>query len=103
MKARLYPQQLVTLIGHFNANVAMSHEVEEYLKSLTFEKRNEIKSQMESLIKEKEISVLDIYNVTSFKPTDDHTALKFFTAVYLYAFEDGEEPDIDDYRPKWSV
>jgi hypothetical protein len=103
MTKKLWPQQVITLIGLFNVNVSISNEVESYLASLTIERRNEVKFRMKELTRTQSVTVADIYNITSFQPTDDQTAMNFFTAVYLHAFEGGEEPDIDDYRLEWSI
>jgi hypothetical protein len=96
-------QDVISIVGCFDPNAYMAEEIDKYIEALSENELSEIKEHMTNLIRKNDITARDIYNMTSFKPTDDKMALNFFTAVYLFAFESGEEPDIDDYRPEWSI
>jgi hypothetical protein len=98
MAKLIYLQQVITLIGLFDPNVSMSHEVETYINGLSTIVRNKIKSQMIDSINNNSVTASDIKRIAAFTPSSDLAAMELFTAIYLHAFEDGEEPDIDDYR-----
>jgi hypothetical protein len=93
-----YIQQLITLIGLFDPNVSMSHEIETYINGLSTIVRNKIKSQMIDSINNNSVTASDIKRIAAFTPSNDLAAMEFFKNVYAYAFDNGEEPDIDDYR-----
>jgi hypothetical protein len=94
---------LEAIIAHFNVNVTMSDEVDSYINTLSPQEKIDLQDEMTKLIDTKAISISEISSITSFKPINEEIALNFFKAVYSYIFENGEEPDIDDYRPEWSI
>ena len=88
---------LITLIGHFDVNVAMTHEVEYYLSHLREEDRIALQREYQIQISECNLGLDQFYDATMCNAKDEASARRFFEDVYKYAFEGGEEPDVTNY------
>ncbi|WP_226553568.1 hypothetical protein [Celeribacter naphthalenivorans] len=92
----------LTLVGHFDVNVAMSDDVPIYIRSLSEEEYARLKERYKYNLQHKLLGVTDFRRATACTARDEQSARRFFEDVYKYAFEGGEEPDVTDYwdRPK---
>ncbi len=89
--------RLTTLLMLFDANVSLSDEAGAYLDSLTATDREELRQEFENFLRSDTWGVERFYRFTSCDAKDEATARRFFNDVYRYAFEGGEEPDVEDY------
>jgi hypothetical protein len=96
MKAKL-SSRMITLIGLFDANVALSDEVQSYVNSLNSEARLNLHEEFSQALKRNSLGCEEFYSATSCIARNEKLAQKFFKDVYAYAFENGEEPDIENY------
>lgn len=85
------------IAAHFDVNVAMSDEVPKYIQSLSTEDREKVRLEYKHRLDKKLLGSAEFRRSTSCKARDERAAQKFFKAVYAYAFEGGEEPDVTDY------
>ena len=84
------------LLGHFDVNVAMSDEVAEYLAPFPASRREALRQEFELRLKKNLLGADEFRRFTACS-THEEKARKFFRDVYAYAFEGGEEPDVEDY------
>ncbi len=89
--------RLATLLAHFNVNVAMSDEVEEYLDPFPTADKEALRQEFELRLKDNLLGAAEFRRFTACRARDEETARRFFKDVYAYAFEGGEEPDVRDY------
>lgn len=90
--------RLRTLVGLFDVNVKMTDEVEGFLASIGEEGRAAVRSEYQELLRSNELRAQDFRRATACDAKDEGAARRFFEDVYKYAFEGGEEPDVEDYR-----
>ena len=95
---RKMTDDLETLLGLFDANIYMSDEVHEYLAAFSDERIAKLKEEMGTLLKNDHLGAEEFRRTTACMAKSDASAKQFFKDVYDYAFENGEEPEIADYR-----
>jgi len=87
-----------SILSYFNANAYAPEQLKEDLEQMNLEHLNSIQEKMIQLLKEKRLGLDEFRRVTACVAANERAAHKFFEDVYKYAFEDGEEPDLEDYR-----
>ncbi len=85
------------ILVYFNAN---AHDPEQLITDLGIMDKhdvNQLQNNMKYLLNKDALGSKDFYRATSCTARNEITARQFFNDVYAYAFENGEEPDFEDY------
>ena len=88
--------ELKDLLYHFNVNFAASDEIAEYLAPFPTLRKEAVRQEFELRLKENLLGAAEFRRFTACS-THEEKARQFFKDVYAYAFEGGEEPDVEDY------
>lgn len=92
-----FSQEFVTLNSLFNVNVGLGDEVDKMLAPLPTEKRKLLQREYRICLDQGRLGAAEFRRFTACTARDELSARSFFDAVYRYAFEDGDEPEVADY------
>jgi hypothetical protein len=91
-------ESITNILVYFNANAHDPEQLITDLEAMDKHHVDQLQNNMNYLLSKEELGATEFYRATSCSPRNEYAAKQFFKNVYAYAFDNGEEPDIDDYR-----